>query len=203
MEILGGPLFAVAGAGESHGPAVTSIVFGCPPGVELSRTFIQSYLDRRRPGSSRHGTPRRETDKAIILSGLYSDDHDSLLGPSAMTSMADDVESSALGYETGFTTGEPIAVVVLSTSQRSMTTRNFPALRVRSAPDIRTWSSTTSRAASWTSEAAADPAIARPSRTSSAGLSPVRSCRPTSTRWSSHPSSRSDPCVLNRPFPLF
>ena len=119
MEILGGPLFAVAGAGESHGPAVTSIVFGCPPGVELSRTFIQTYLDRRRPGSSRHGTPRRETDKAIILSGLYSDDHDSLLGPSAMTSMADDVESSALGYETGFTTGEPIAVVVLSTSQRS------------------------------------------------------------------------------------
>ena len=119
MEILGGPLFAVAGAGESHGPAVTSIVYGCPPGVALSRSYIQSYLDRRRPGSNRHGTPRRESDKAIILSGLYSDDLDGLLGPSAISSVADGVESSALGYETGFTTGEPIAVAVLSTSQRS------------------------------------------------------------------------------------
>ncbi len=72
MEILGGPLFAVAGAGESHGPAITTIVFGCPPGLEIARAaMVQSYLDRRRPGSNRHGTPRREGDKVVILSGLY------------------------------------------------------------------------------------------------------------------------------------
>ena len=46
MEILGGPLFAVAGAGESHGPAVTTIVFGCPPGLKVERQQIQAYLDR-------------------------------------------------------------------------------------------------------------------------------------------------------------
>ena len=57
MEILGGPLFAAAGAGESHGPAVTTIIFGCPAGHYLKREEIQSFLDRRRPGSNRHGTP--------------------------------------------------------------------------------------------------------------------------------------------------
>ena len=119
MEILGGPLFAVAGAGESHGPAVTTIVFGCPPGVRVERVQLQQHLDRRRPGSSKHGTPRRESDKAILLSGLYDSDHDALLGPSEITSLADGVASHALGYETGFTTGEPLAVVVVSTSQRS------------------------------------------------------------------------------------
>ena len=70
MEILGGPLFAAAGAGESHGPAVTSIVFGCPPGQYLRRQAIQKYLDRRRPGSNRHGTPRNEKDKVVLLSHL-------------------------------------------------------------------------------------------------------------------------------------
>jgi chorismate synthase len=119
MEILGGPLFAVAGAGESHGPAISTIVFGCPPGVEISRRLLQQHLDRRRPGSSKHGTPRREADKAIILAGLYNADHDALLGLSTITSLADGVESNSFGYEIGFTTGEPIAVIVLSTSQRS------------------------------------------------------------------------------------
>ena len=133
MEILGGPLFAVAGAGESHGPAVTTIIFGCPPAVEIRRSAIQSFLDRRRPGSNRHGTPRRENDKVILLSGLYSDDHGSLLGPSSITSLADDVESSAQGYETGYATGEPIAAVVLSTAQRSADYVQFagPAGEVR------------------------------------------------------------------------
>ena len=119
MEILGGPIFAVAGAGESHGPAVTTIVFGCPPGLRVERGQIQEQLDRRRPGSSKHGTPRKESDKAIVLSGLYDADLASLLGPTEMTTVADGVSSTALGYEAGFTTGEPLAVVVLSTSQRS------------------------------------------------------------------------------------
>ncbi|MEM7119408.1 MAG: chorismate synthase, partial [Chloroflexota bacterium] len=57
MELLGGPLFSVAGAGESHGPAVTTIIFGCPAGLHISREQVQAFLDRRRPGSNRHGTP--------------------------------------------------------------------------------------------------------------------------------------------------
>ena len=82
MEILGGPLFGVAGAGESHGPAISTTVFGCPPGTWLERSRVQYFLDRRRPGSNKLGTPRREDDKVIFLSGLYSDDHERLLaGP--------------------------------------------------------------------------------------------------------------------------
>ncbi len=119
MEILGGPLFAVAGAGESHGPAITTIVYGCPPGLLLSRECIQHYLDQRRPGSNKHGTPRRESDKAVILSGLYHDDPDVLFGSSKVATQVEEVDSSAQGYEEGFTTGEPIAVVVLSSSHRS------------------------------------------------------------------------------------
>ncbi len=64
-------MFAVAGAGESHGPAYTTIVFGCPPGLRLSRRRVQHYLDRRRPGGSTHGTLRREADKVVFLSGIY------------------------------------------------------------------------------------------------------------------------------------
>lgn len=119
MEILGGPLFAVAGAGESHGPAITTIVFGCPPGLRLSRAAIQRYLDRRRPGSSRHGTPRREADKVLLLSGLYSQDHEALTAGPEIASQADGVESVTQSYEEGHTTGEPIAAVVLSTAKKS------------------------------------------------------------------------------------
>ncbi len=119
MEILGGPLFAVAGAGESHGPAVTTIVFGCPPGLYIRRQEIQAYLDRRRPGSNKHGTPRREADKVILLSGLYQDDHERLLAGGEIATWVDGVESRTEGYEEGFSTGEPIAAVVLSTSKRS------------------------------------------------------------------------------------
>jgi chorismate synthase len=119
MEILGGPLFAVAGSGESHGPAITTIVFGCPPGLTISRQAVQHYLDRRRPGSNKHGTPRRESDRVIFLSGLYDEDHNRLLsGPEISV----DVEGSQFrtrAYEAGYSTGEPIAAIVLSTSKRS------------------------------------------------------------------------------------
>ena len=125
MEILGGPLFAVAGAGESHGPAITTIVFGCPPGLRVERAAIQSYLDRRRPGSNKHGTPRREQDRVAILSGLYSEDHDPLLAGGEITTVLDGIESRTAGYDTGFTTGEPIAAIVLSTSQRSDDYKQF------------------------------------------------------------------------------
>jgi chorismate synthase len=89
MEILGGPLFSVAGAGESHGPGITTIVFGCPPGLFVRREQIQAYLDRRRPGSNRHGTPRNEKDKVLLLAGLYQDDHDALTAGPAITAEVD------------------------------------------------------------------------------------------------------------------
>lgn len=119
MEILGGPLFAVAGAGESHGPAITTIVFGCPPGLKVARTQIQTYLDRRRPGSNRHGTPRNEKDKVVLLSGLYQEDIDQLVAGPEIRVQVDDLDSTTTGYEEGYTTGEPIAAIVLSTSQKS------------------------------------------------------------------------------------
>lgn len=119
MEILGGPLYAVTGAGESHGPAVTTIVMGCPPGNYLRRSDIQQFLDRRRPGSNRHGTPRNEKDKLVILSGLYQDDHEKLLSGSSVQTQIDQDEFQTECYEEGFTTGEPIAAIVLSTSKKS------------------------------------------------------------------------------------
>ena len=128
MEILGGPLFAVAGAGESHGPAITTIVFGCPPGLKVTREQIQHYLDRRRPGSNKHGTPRNEKDKVLLLSGLYCEDENHLLTGPAIQTQVDDVAATTQSYEQGFTTGEPIAAVVFSTSQKSGDYAQFSGL---------------------------------------------------------------------------
>lgn len=119
MEILGGPLYSAAGAGESHGPAVTTIVFGCPPGQYLRREDIQAFLNRRRPGGNRHGTPRNEKDKVVFLSGLYQDDHEKLLGGATVKVEVDGEAFTTEGFEEGFTTGEPIAAIVLSTSKKS------------------------------------------------------------------------------------
>lgn len=125
MELLGGPLFAVAGAGESHGPAITTIVFGCPPGLPIQRARIQEYLDRRRPGSNKHGTPRSEDDTVILLSGVYNEDPAALLGgPSLQMQYQGDL-ATVPGYESGFTTGEPLAAIVLSTSQKSGDYKQF------------------------------------------------------------------------------
>jgi len=66
-----GTLFCVTSFGESHGPAYGGVVDGCPPGLALSAQDIQKELDRRKPGSSRHVTQRRETDMIEILSGVY------------------------------------------------------------------------------------------------------------------------------------
>jgi chorismate synthase len=119
MELLGGPLFAVAGAGESHGPAVTTIVFGCPPGLYLRAEDIQRYLDRRRPGANKHGTPRREDDTVALLAGLYQPDHDKLTaGPPIRIGAGEDAAATT-AYAAGYTTGEPIAAVVLSTAKKS------------------------------------------------------------------------------------
>ena len=125
METLGGPLFAVTGAGESHGPAVTTIVYGCPPGLHLSRTAVQRYLDRRRPGSNKHGTPRQEADKVAFLSGLYLSESERLLsGPEISLQLAGHLSQTET-YAEGITTGEPIAAIVLSTSKKSQDYRQF------------------------------------------------------------------------------
>jgi chorismate synthase len=119
MEVLGGPLYGVAGAGESHGPAVTTIVFGCPPGLYVAAAEIQHYLDRRRPGSNKHGTPRREDDTVVLLSGLYQSDHDKLTGGPPIRIGEGEDAAATRGYAAGYTTGEPIAAIVLSTATRS------------------------------------------------------------------------------------
>jgi chorismate synthase len=86
-----GNLFAVTNFGESHGPAIGCVIDGCPPGMALSEADIQPDLDRRRPGTSRHVTQRREEDKVQILSGVYE----------------------------GQTTGTPICLLIHNTDQRS------------------------------------------------------------------------------------
>ena len=66
-----GKLFNVTTFGESHGVAMGCIIDGCPPGMELSEEDIQIYLDKRKPGSSKFTTQRKEEDKVEILSGVF------------------------------------------------------------------------------------------------------------------------------------
>ena len=66
-----GKLFCVTTFGESHGPAIGCVIDGCPPGMPLSEADIQPELDRRKPGTSRHVTQRKESDTVEILSGVY------------------------------------------------------------------------------------------------------------------------------------
>ena len=69
-----GHLFRVTTWGESHGPALGCVVDGCPPGLALTEAEIQHWLDRRRPGTSRFVTQRREPDQVRILSGVFADE---------------------------------------------------------------------------------------------------------------------------------
>lgn len=66
-----GQIFTVTTFGESHGSGLGCIIDGCPPGLELSEADIQFDLDRRKPGTSRHVTQRREADQVEILSGVF------------------------------------------------------------------------------------------------------------------------------------
>ena len=86
-----GRLFTVTNFGESHGPAIGCVIDGCPPGMALSVDDIQPDLDRRKPGTSRHVTQRREADLVEILSGVFE----------------------------GITTGTPIALMIRNEDQRS------------------------------------------------------------------------------------
>ena len=86
-----GKLFCVTSFGESHGPAIGCVVDGCPPGLALTEADIQRELDRRKPGTSRHVTQRKEEDKVEILSGVFE----------------------------GRTTGSPIALLIRNVDARS------------------------------------------------------------------------------------
>jgi len=86
-----GRLFTVTSFGESHGPAIGCVVDGCPPGLALAPEDIQKDLDRRKPGTSRHVTQRRESDTVEILSGVFE----------------------------GKTTGTPIALLIRNEDARS------------------------------------------------------------------------------------
>lgn len=86
-----GTLFTVTSFGESHGAAIGCVVDGCPPGLPLRETDIQAELDRRKPGTSRHVTQRREPDTVEILSGVFE----------------------------GKTTGTPIGLLIRNQDQRS------------------------------------------------------------------------------------
>ena len=86
-----GQVFTVTTFGESHGEGLGCIIDGCPPGLSLTAADIQADLDRRKPGTSRHVTQRREADEVEILSGVFE----------------------------GKTTGTPIALLIRNTDQRS------------------------------------------------------------------------------------
>jgi chorismate synthase len=86
-----GKLFTVTSFGESHGPALGCVIDGCPPGLELASSDLQRDLDRRKPGTSRFTTQRREADEVQILSGVFE----------------------------GKTTGTPIGLLIENTDQRS------------------------------------------------------------------------------------
>lgn len=87
-----GKKFCVTTFGESHGTAVGCVIDGCPAGIEISRDFIQSELDKRRPGQSKITTPRDEKDQVEILAGISED---------------------------GITLGTPIAMIVRNADQKS------------------------------------------------------------------------------------
>ena len=86
-----GKLFTFTSFGESHGAAIGGVVDGCPPGLALSAEDLQIDLDRRKPGTSRHVTQRKEADAVEILSGVFE----------------------------GKTTGAPIGLLIRNTDQRS------------------------------------------------------------------------------------
>lgn len=92
-----GTLFSLTTFGESHGVAIGGIVDGCPAGLSLDLDFIQSELNRRKPGTSRFVTPRQESDQVQILSGIFE----------------------------GKTTGTPIGFVIYNQDQRSQDYSNI------------------------------------------------------------------------------
>jgi chorismate synthase len=71
MSSIFGKLFTISTWGESHGKAIGAVVDGCPAGLEISEEYIQTFLDRRRPGQNSLTTQRKESDAVRILSGVF------------------------------------------------------------------------------------------------------------------------------------
>jgi len=69
-----GHLFRFTTWGESHGPAIGVVVDGCPAGLTLTPEYIQTFLDKRKPGTSKFVTQRKEPDAVKILSGVFEDE---------------------------------------------------------------------------------------------------------------------------------
>ena len=86
-----GQIFTLTSFGESHGPAIGGVIDGCPPGMKLAESDIQIDLDRRKPGTSKFVTQRKEDDSVEILSGVFE----------------------------GVTTGAPIGLIIRNQDQRS------------------------------------------------------------------------------------
>ena len=86
-----GQIFTLTSFGESHGPAIGGVIDGCPPGMKLAESDIQIDLDRRKPGTSKFVTQRKEDDSVEILSGVFE----------------------------GVTTGAPIGLIIRNKDQRS------------------------------------------------------------------------------------
>ena len=95
-----GNIFTLTTFGESHGPAVGGVVDGMPAGIDIDIDFIQSELDRRRPGQSRITTSRNEADRVELLSGVFE----------------------------GKSTGCPIGFIVRNTNQHSQDYENMRCL---------------------------------------------------------------------------
>ncbi|MEM7767556.1 MAG: chorismate synthase [Pseudomonadota bacterium] len=104
-----GHLLRITTWGESHGPALGCVVDGCPPGLALTEPYVQAYLDKRRPGTSRFVTQRKEPDQVKILSGVFEDDRTG--GPR--------------------TTGTPISMLIENVDQRS---KDYSEIRDRYRP---------------------------------------------------------------------
>ena len=104
-----GHMFRVTTWGESHGRAIGCVVDGCPPGLALDEAWVQQFLDKRRPGTSRFVTQRREPDQVKILSGVFEDDR----------------------TDGQVTTGTPISLMIENVDQRS---KDYSEIRDRYRP---------------------------------------------------------------------
>ncbi len=93
-----GHLFRVTTFGESHGPLIGGVVDGCPPGIALSLATIQGFMDRRRPGQSRHTTQRKEPDEVRLVSGVLETEAGLITTGTPITIIIDNVDQRSKDY---------------------------------------------------------------------------------------------------------
>ena len=108
-----GKIFKFTTFGESHGKAIGVVVDGVPAGIKIDENFIQSEMDRRKPGKNRFATARSEDDKVEILSGVFE----------------------------GVSTGTPISMVIFNKNQKSRDYSNIKDVFRPSHADFTYWNS--------------------------------------------------------------